>query len=299
MNIIRNLQDALLTDTGVLQGFIVNLLSYSQIFTGVLVTIFIGYKVMLYFADLESKLDPFVLIRPILIMCALALYSQLLNLLITQPILLMDGAITESARATNNNVPTGISREDVKDWFANRATDLTVGVATSGLFTANLGIYDLLATNPLLELIHIVITFFANAAVFYILLRQTILLVIYKILGIFVLPFSLIPGNTSALSNWFFAILSIALWLPVLTILTTIIAAINPNQLDYTGLSPVWAIATQVALTLTILQVPKFASVLVSKGADAGSEVGSQALGNALEVVSQSYKVGKWGSGKK
>ena len=59
--------------------------AYISLFAGALIFIFVGYKVALYMLNPDKGLDPFVLVRPCLILIGIVLYKELVQLFMITP----------------------------------------------------------------------------------------------------------------------------------------------------------------------------------------------------------------------
>ncbi|WP_340200100.1 hypothetical protein [Ascidiimonas sp. W6] len=253
---------------GTIYGVVGNLQGDVQSLVVVIAIIYIGYKVMLYLSDVNSKLDPFVIIRPVLVVAAVGLYRDLVDLLLLTPMFIVDEMVSNGFNV--------LGAEPARETLFNTGMSY-VYPGTAGIP----GVYDIIAINPFLEVLHLVIYFAATAVGFYILLRQVVIASIYYVIGILALPFSLIVGNQSVLGSWFFGFISILLWGPILHIMKGIIVALNVenfNVVTIQGLAGVpngiLSVALQVVMILTILQIPKYANALVSKGSELGSGLG-------------------------
>jgi hypothetical protein len=225
----------------------------------IIALIYIGYKVMLYFSDVNSKLDPFVIIRPCMVVGAISIYPGLVDLLILRPMGIIDAIIAEAL------APIG----------SPASIDTAFDTGMKYVFPGSAGIpgvYDIVAINPFLEVLHLIIYFAATVVGFYILLRQVVIAAIYYVIGLLALPLSLAIGNQSVMGSWFFGFISIMLWEPILRILKGIIVELQVPSVTFT--SGIVSIAMQVVLILTILQIPKYANSLVSKGSELGSGIG-------------------------
>ena len=244
---------------GTMGGVINNLEGLSGTFGAAIALIYIGYKVMLYFSDVNSKLDPFLIIRPAIVLGAITLYSELVDLLILRPMSFVDSMIIEAM------APIG-SPGTIETGFETGMEFVFPGAAGIP------GVYDIVAINPLLEVLHLIIYFAATAVGFYILLRQVVIAAVYYVIGLLALPLSLAVGNQSVVGSWFFGFISIMLWEPILRILKGIVVALQVPSVSFTD--GIISIALQIVLILTILQIPKYANSLVSKGSELGSGIG-------------------------
>ncbi len=98
-------------------------------------------------------------------------------------------------------------------------------------------------------------------------------------MGVFVLTFSLIPSNESALSKWFLGYLSVILWVPIMDILLGLInitqfslEAFQVNGNSYIYSFPIITLAVQIFYLFAILKVPTYANIIVGgSGSSAGT----------------------------
>lgn len=231
--------------------------------------VFVGYKVMRTMADPDEKIARDTLIRPILTFMAIILYIPLVKLLLFDTTDILSEIIKQGAYKV-----TGRSPGDFEQAFQTAITHVQETGADGN------GVYDVLQINPFLELFHIIIYFIATVVGGYILLRQLLMIFVYYVLGIFVLPFSLIISNERILKSWFFGFLSILLWEPILTILKVIIVLLPVGKTEFTNV--LLSIAFQIIMILMILKVPQFANLLVDP--QSGNKFSNKA-GSILKAV--------------
>lgn len=251
--------------TELIYDYIANIIGYAQGIAALFMVILVGYKVMTYFVNPGGNFDPYILVRPILILVVLSLYNPLIEYLVIVPVDLI-ADITEagalSVVGTNN-----LSE-------AMEATVETVAMPSTG--DTAIGMYEILQLHPVLELVHLVISFIAKIAIVFMLLWQLLYKGIYLILGVFVLPLSLIPSNGDVVKRWFFGFVSVLLWIPVLTILQTIIILLTQIA-ESEGLfraNSLLLIAMQFIMLMMIFRTPRYANYLVSAGADTSGGTG-------------------------
>lgn len=252
----------------VLFTYVGQMIGYAQIIASIFMAILVGSKVMSYFANPGGNFDPYVLVRPILILGALVLYEPLVDFLLIQPVDLITGVTEQGALS----VTGAIDGQNFENYFESTITDIQdTSVNEDG--SQGDGVYDLLQLNPGLEFLHLILFFVARVIAAYILLRQLIYKGIYLVLGIFVLPFSLIPGNGDVVKKWFFGFLAVLLWLPVLKILQTIIILISQSAGTESLFSAdaLLSIALQVLMVIAVLRVPSYANFMVTAGSGSGS----------------------------
>ena len=231
--------------------------------------VFVGYKVMRAMSDPDEKIGRDTLLRPILTLMAITLYIPLVKLLLFDTVDILSAIVKQGAYGV-----TGRSPGDFEKAFQTAITHVQ-GTGADGN-----GVYDVLQINPFLELFHIIIYFIASVVGGYILLRQLLMIFLYYVLGIFVLPFSLIVSNERILKAWFFGFLSILLWEPILMILKVMIVLLPVGTTEFTNV--LLSIAFQLIMIFMILKVPQFANLLVDS--EAGNKFSMKA-GSVLRGV--------------
>lgn len=245
--------------------YIEQTVEYSYAIASIFMAILIGSKVITYFVNPAGNFDAYILVRPILILVALVSYDELVDFLLIEPVNLITGAVEQGALTVTGAFDTDKFQEYYQDTMTT-VQDTSVNEDGS----EGDGVFDFLQLNSYLELMHLIIFFAARVVGGYILLRQLVYKGIYLVLGIFVLPFSLIPGNGGVVKKWFFGFLAVLLWLPVLKILQTIIILIG--QAVGNGFADVLlSIALQILMVMAVLNVPKYANFMVSEGSGSGS----------------------------
>lgn len=265
--------------------FIIELLSYSKLLAAVLMLIFVGYKVLVYMSDPSKSIDPFILIRPVVVLAAMSLYTELVEILLFTPVELITDIVTEVANK--------VGGADIDKSFRTNMTHVQSEGGDGN------GVYNLLELHPILELIHIIIYFIASVVGGYILFTQLIMKYFYFIIGVFVLPFSLIIGNQRVLTRWFFSFLSILLWEPILYIVKLIISILPVAGTNFTNV--LYSIVLQIIMIFFVLRVPSFANLLVSEGQGNSVDSSTGMLGfmrGLLGAKSAISKLGGGGSGK-
>ncbi len=253
------------SSSGAIYGFVEAILVDMRKVAAVLVTIFMGYKVMLYFSDMETRLDPFVIIKPLIFLFVLSVYSPLVDMLVRVPMEIVDDIIDQHINHTEAD-------------FEDAITHVDDGSAAG----PGQGLFDILAINPTLELIHLLIYLASTMVAYYMMFRQIILIAIYYIVGTIALPFSLIAGNQDTARNWYLGFIAVMMWKPMLKIMQGIIIALDPAAVSFTN--ALFSVALQIVMILTILQIPKFANLVVSKGSDAGSDVGGKFMSSVGKI---------------
>ncbi len=247
-----------------LYDYIDQIINYAYGLAAVLMIILVGSKVITYFANPSGNLDPYTLVRPILILVALILYKPLVELLLFSPTDII-ADVTENAAVYVTKVQDGEALEESYNSSITYIQDSNADGSDGD------GVYDVLQINPFLELIHLIIFFIASVVAGYIMLRQIIYKAIYFVIGVFALPLALIPGNQDVLKKWFFGFLAVLLWLPILTILKTILILVHSNTADGGFTQVLMSICLQIVMIIAVLRVPKYANILVSAGSDSGS----------------------------
>ncbi len=242
---------------------------YILLITVTFTFIFIGYKVMKSMADPDEKIGRDTLLRPVLTLMAVTLYIPLVKLFLFDTVNILTDIIKQGAYRVTGRSPAAF------DQAFQRAITHVQGTGADGN-----GVYDILQINPFLELFHIIIYFIASVVDGYMLLRQLLMIFIYYVLGIFVLPFSLVISNERVLKSWFFGFLSVLLWEPILTIMKVIIILLPVESTEFTNV--LLSVAFQIIMILMILKVPQFANLLVDP--ESGNRFGNR-TGSVLKGV--------------
>ncbi|GAA0716330.1 hypothetical protein GCM10009430_11930 [Aquimarina litoralis] len=245
--------------TGV-KVFVETLMPYSYALAAVIMIILVSSKVFTYFMNPAGNMDPYILVKPVLILVALVLYQPLVELLLFEPSRLIT-QITETA---------ALSATGYGNWgLFERAMQRTlIGVLNVATGNADIpSIYDILQVSTLLEMIHFLVQIVALVVVGYLMIRQLLLKAVYFIIGVLVLPLSLVPANFEILKKWFFGFLSVLLWVPILRIFQTIITLISQAPLEGFA-QPLYSLVLQIVMIMFILQVPKYANFLVGGSGD-------------------------------
>lgn len=246
-----------------LNEYVDYVIKYSYVLASILMIILVGSKVFSYFMNPSGNLDPYVLVKPVLILVALALYKPLVEILLVKPTnIVLDITDAAALHITNTSSLDAFFRI-----FLNSITFIQTG-GTDPNGNPITGIYDILQISVVLEVIHLLIHFVSLGVAAYIIIRQLILKAIYFMLGTLVLPLSLIPGNFKILEKWFFSFLALLLWIPILRMIQTIIILIHTAPVSG-ALQPLFSIVLQVVMILYILNVPKYANLLVSGSGEA------------------------------
>ncbi|WP_271781973.1 hypothetical protein [Aquimarina algiphila] len=246
-----------------LNAYVDYVIRYSYILASILMIILVGSKVFSYFMNPSGNLDPYVLVKPVLILVALALYKPLVEILLVKPTnIILDITDAAALHITNTSSLDAFFRI-----FINSITFIqTGGFDSNG--NPIVGVYDILQISTVLEVLHLLIHFVSLAVAAYIIIRQLILKAIYFMLGTLVLPLSLIPGNFKILQKWFFSFFALLLWIPLLRMIQTIIILIHTAPV--TGWAqPLFSIVLQIVMIFYILNVPKYANLLVSEAGEA------------------------------
>ncbi|MDH7445844.1 hypothetical protein [Aquimarina sp. 2201CG14-23] len=229
-------------------SFVGELLPYSSRLGGAIMLIYVAHKIVISFLKPDERISPATLVRPVLTLGAIVLYEDLVNLLLITPVDIVSDMVKEAANSVSGAYQT------------NAQSAIEHIQSTGGIDGG--GIFDILQVNPLLELIHLIIYFTSTVIVAYVLFRQLIMKTIYLLLGALVLPFSLIVGNEQTLSQWFFGFLSVLLWIPIIHLILFVISICNPTADIFDN--PVFSIAVQIVMIFALLEVPKYAKMLVA-----------------------------------
>ena len=259
-----------------LNGFIDELIKYSLILASIIMVILVGTKVIAYFLNPSSNMDPYILVKPILILAALVLYRPLVDLLVVAPVdLITDLVESASLKATNT--------KDINSF--NDIVQQGLTAVSDGDNNDNVSIYDFLQVSVALEFIHLLIQVIALIIIGFILMKQLIMEAIYFVIGVLVLPLSLVPSNFDILKKWFFGFIGVLLWLPILRIFQTIIVLIHNAPVDGFA-QPFFAVALQVLMIYFIWNVPKYANFLVSSAGESGGSIVSDTLSAGFNMSS-------------
>ncbi len=259
-----------------LDTYVDYVIRYSYVLASILMIILVGSKVFSYFMNPSGNLDPYVLVKPVLILVALALYKPLVEILLVKPTnIILDITDAAALHVTNTSSLYAFNRI----FFDSITFIQTEGFDSNG--NPIKGVYDILQISTVLEIIHLLIHFISLAVAAYIIIRQLILKAIYFMLGTLVLPLALIPGNFKILQKWFFGFLALLLWIPILRMIQTIIVLIHTAPVTAWA-QPLFSIALQIVMILYILNVPKYANLLVS---EAGESDGGGYLNTAFREL--------------
>lgn len=249
-----------------LNGYIEYITKPCLLLAGILMLILVSTKVFTYFTNPSSNMDPYVLVKPILILAALTFYQPLVELLLFEPAALVT-RIVDGAGLSATNSP---SINNFEDLVQTAITKVSEPDGNSGDFS----VYDFLQVSIIFEILHLFIQIVSLVVVGYMMMRQVIMKAIYFIIGAFVLPLSLVPGNFEILKKWFLGFLAVLLWIPILRIFQTIILLIHKAPTQAIGQS-LFELVLQIIMIVFILQVPKYANFLVSAGSETGEGLGS------------------------
>lgn len=272
-SLLENLQSVLFPETGEsgVIAFTNYIIQYSYILASILMVILVGTKIATYFANPIKEIDPYILTRPILILMALSLYQPLVKYLLTTPVDLItdivEGAAVHATNTSDTNEFNTIYTRQLTSNFTSAFTEFDSEKPMSGLS-------EILSFSTIFEVLHILIYFVSLGVAGYILVRQVLLKILYYILGVLVLPLSLIPGNDEILKKWFFGFLSVLLWVPILRIAQTILFFMNEiaservKLFDEDLLQSLFSVILQIVMIFFILAVPKYANMLVSGSGD-------------------------------
>ncbi|WP_405208500.1 hypothetical protein [Aquimarina sp. LLG6339-5] len=240
--------------------FVDTLMPYSYALAAIIMIILVSSKVFTYFMNPAGNMDPYILVKPVLILVALVLYQPLVDLLLFEPSKIIT-QITETAALSS----TGYDNWDLFERALTRTLTGALNIAAGNEDIPS--IYDVLQLSTVLEIIHLLIQMVSLVVVGYLMIRQLLLKAVYFIIGVLVLPLSLVPANFEILKKWFFGFLSVLLWIPILRIFQTIITLISQAPLEGFA-QPLYAVVLQIVMIMFILQVPKYANFLVGGSGD-------------------------------
>lgn len=225
---------------------------YLSTLTGILVLIFIVYKVSSYMVNPEKGLDPYILIRPCLILAGVVLYNPLVDFFMLTPMNLLSEVIKEAILNLSGIDATGFD-----------------GRFNSSMTRTDDRLYDVLQINPFMELIHLLIYFVGSFVATYMLIKQALSIAIYYIMGYFSMIFSLVPGNEKSFTNWSLSFLAILLWEPFIYVLKYLVILTKIETESFTSFFVI--LAVQITSIFLFLKVPKFCEFLINGGSPIGS----------------------------
>ncbi|UOB16670.1 hypothetical protein [Abyssalbus ytuae] len=250
-------------------SFVTHILPSIKLLAGVIMAVFVGYHVVKSFLGENEKLDVSTLVRPCLTLAAIVLYTQLVDLLIEKPVDIVNEIVIEGASSIGGGAPGSIQTQFREN--------ITYTQDTGGVDGG--GINDIIQVHPLLEFMHLIVFFIASISGGYILFRQLIVKCIYLMLGPFVLAFSLIVGNEKVIGSWFQGFISVLLWLPLLSIVQTIIILLPVETTEFSDSDIIFSMALQVVMIFIVFKVPRYANILVGQGSELGSQAGNTIVG--------------------
>lgn len=239
---------------------------YISTFAGVLVLIFVVYKVVLNMVNPEKGLDPYIIVRPCLILVGLILYNPLVELFMLTPMKILSDIIQQSI--------LDLSGIDINGFD---------GRFNSSMTRTDDRLYDVLQVNPFMELLHLLIYFVGSFVATYMLIKQALTIAIYYIMGYFSVMFSLIPGNEKSFMNWSLSFLAVLLWGPFIFILKYLIIL---TRIDTQGFASFFVIvAVQVSSIFLFFKIPRFCEFLINGGSPLGAPH-SGGAGSAISKIS-------------
>jgi hypothetical protein len=239
---------------------------YLSTFAGILVLIFIVYKVALNMVNPEKGLDPYIIVRPCLILAGLILYNPLVELFMLTPMRLLTDIIKKSILDLSGVDVTGFD-----------------GRFNSSMTRTDDRLYDVLQINPFMELLHLLIYFVGSFVATYMLIKQSLTVAIYYIMGYFSVMFSLIPGNEKSFTNWSLSFLAILLWEPFIFILKYLVIL---TRIDTQGFASFFVIvAVQISAIFLFFKIPRFCEFLINGGSPLGSPY-SGGVSSAITKIS-------------
>lgn len=239
---------------------------YLSTFAGILVLIFVVYKVVLNMVNPEKGLDPYIVVRPCLILAGLVLYNPLVEFFMLTPMKLLADIIKQSI--------LDLSGLDITSFDAKYGNSMA---------KTDDRLYDVLQINPFMELFHLLIYFVGSFIATYMLIKQALTIAIYYIMGYFSVMFSLIPGNEKSFTNWALSFLAILLWEPFIYILKYLVILTKIDTGSFTSFFV--TVAVQISAIFLFFKVPRFCEFLINGGSPLGSP-------HAGGVVSSITKIG-------
>ena len=225
---------------------------YLSTIAGVLVLIFVVYKVIVYMVNPEKGLDPYILVRPCLILAGIVLYNPLVETFMITPMKLLADIVKESVLNLSGIDATGFD-----------------GRFNSSMTRTDDRLYDVLQINPIMELLHLLIYFVGSFVAAYMLIKQSLSIAIYYIMGYFSVIFSLIPGNERSFMNWSLSFLAILLWEPFIIILKYLIILTRIETVSFTSFFVI--VAVQISSIFLFFKIPRLCEFLINGGSPLGS----------------------------
>ena len=247
-----------------------------QLFAGVIFIIVIGVRVFKLFLNPGQTIISHILIKPILILAALVLYVDLVNLLVFDSIEVIMTSVYPDYDQKSSTVVTG---------FSEIIETLNAGAEETNKST---NFFEFLK-NQLIKGIFYVINLIVKVVVAYIYFLATCMAGIYFGIGPLALAMSLIPGNEAVLKKWFFGFYSYLLWQPVIILIMMITITSYSVILDLMGVNTpnaLLSLCLAVGVIFFLLMTPKIASVLVSQAGEAGQGM----ISNAGDYSGQSAR---------
>lgn len=225
---------------------------YLSTLAGILVLIFVAYKVVVSMINPEKGLDPYVVVRPCLVLAGIVLYNPLVEFFMIEPMKILSEIIQKSI--------LDLSGIDINGFD---------GRFNSSMTRTDDRLYDVLQVNPLIELLHLLIYFVGSFIATYMLIKQALTIAIYYVMGYFSIIFSLIPGNERSFMNWSLSFLAILLWEPFIFILKYLIILTKIDSQSFTSFFIV--VAVQASSIFLFFKVPRFCEFLINGGSPLGS----------------------------
>lgn len=239
---------------------------YLSTIAGVLVLIFVVYKVIVYMVNPEKGLDPYILVRPCLILAGIVLYSPIVETFMISPMKLLGDIVKGSVLNLSGVDATGFD-----------------GRYNSSMTRTDDRLYDILQINPFMEILHLLIYFVGSFVAAYMLIKQALSVAIYYIMGYFSIVFSLIPGNERSFMNWSLSFLAILLWEPFIIILKYLIILTKIESENYSSFFVI--VAVQVSSIFLFFKIPRFCEFIINGGSPLGSPY-SGGASSAMKKIS-------------
>lgn len=239
---------------------------YLSTIAGVLVLIFVVYKVIVYMVNPEKGLDPYILVRPCLILAGIVLYSPIVETFMISPMKLLGDIVKGSVLNLSGVDATGFD-----------------GRYSSSMTRTDDRLYDILQINPFMEILHLLIYFVGSFVAAYMLIKQALSIAIYYIMGYFSIVFSLIPGNERSFMNWSLSFLAILLWEPFIIILKYLIILTKIESENYSSFFVI--VAVQVSSIFLFFKIPRFCEFIINGGSPLGSPY-SGGASSAMKKIS-------------
>ena len=257
-----------------------NFVKGMQLFSAILFIIVIGIGVFKLFLNPGQTVISQILIRPILFLCALTLYSSLVDLLIYDPVEIIVKSLYKDYDVKSSELVKGFS-------------DMLIGLKENADSANQPGGFFQIIKNAIMNAIFWLILIVVKSVIAYVFFMGTCLSAIYFALGPLAITLSLIPGNEKVLEKWFYGFLSYLLWQPILILIMMITVAsfsVIQTTMGTMSVNAILSLCLCVGVIFFLLMTPKISNLLVAHGSEAGHGMVSNAAKKAGKAA---MKLGK------